>query len=35
VLDAPSFEALEQISKSLKLPVRELLDFRTVSGKSI
>jgi len=28
-INAPSFEVLEQVSRKLRLPVRELFDFRS------
>ena len=31
--NAPSFEVLEKFSEKLKMPVRELFDFRTASVK--
>jgi transcriptional regulator with XRE-family HTH domain len=32
-INAPSFEGLEQMSERLRLPVRDLFDFRSVSPK--
>jgi len=33
-INAPSFEALEQIAKGLRLPIRELFDFARPGRKS-
>lgn len=34
-INAPSFEVIEQISDGLKLPVRELFDFRKVMRPAV